>query len=135
MDEEQVINQILEDEGLTSSLDETEATRLTNTLIEQAKVIVKQAKSEDEGWAQIKALRQGSGSGAGTNTTGFSAILGGYRHLTGVFSITGYQTYFWTSTGQSSTATHSLYLFYNYSDYYFNDIDKGYGVSIRCIRD
>lgn len=58
MNEEQVINQILEDEGLTSSLEEAEATRLTNTLIEQAKVIVKQAKSEDEGWAQIKALRQ-----------------------------------------------------------------------------
>ncbi len=83
----------------------------------------------------IKALRQGTGSGAGTNTTGFSALLGGYRHLTGTFSITGYQTYFWTSTEKSSTATHSLYLFYNYSDYYFNNIDKGYGVSIRCIRD
>jgi hypothetical protein len=58
VDEEQVINQILEDEGLTSSLEEAEATRLTNTLIEQAKVIVKKAKTEDEGWTQIKALRQ-----------------------------------------------------------------------------
>ncbi len=58
MNEELVIHQILEDEGLTSSLEEAEATRLTNTLIEQAKVIVKQAKSEDEGWVQIKALRQ-----------------------------------------------------------------------------
>lgn len=84
---------------------------------------------------QIKALRQGSGSGAGTNTTGFSALLGGYRHQDGHFSITGYQTYFWTSTAQSTTTTRSLYLFYNYNDYYINDIAKGYGLSIRCVGD
>lgn len=58
MNEEQVIHQILEDEGLTNSLEEAEATRLNNLLIAQAKDIVKHAKSEEEGWAQIKALRQ-----------------------------------------------------------------------------
>lgn len=58
MNEEQVLSQILEDEGLTSDLDEAEATRLTNALLAQAKVIVQQAHSDDEGWTRIKALRQ-----------------------------------------------------------------------------
>ncbi|HLF14153.1 MAG TPA: FISUMP domain-containing protein [Bacteroidota bacterium] len=84
---------------------------------------------------QLKALRQGVGDGEGTNTTGFSALLRGYRHLDGSFSIFGYQTYFWTSTEQTPAIASSLYLFYNYSDLYFYNIDKGYGFSVRCLKD
>jgi len=29
---------------------------------------------------ELKAVEQGTGKGAGTNTSGFSALLGGYSH-------------------------------------------------------
>ncbi len=83
----------------------------------------------------LKALHQGSDGGAGTNLTGFSALLSGYRHLDGSFSMLGFQTYFWTSTGDTAATIPALYLFYYYSDYYFYDLDRGFGVSVRCLRD
>jgi hypothetical protein len=58
VNEEQVLNQILEDEGLTSDLDEAEATRLTNALLAQAKLLLQQTASPDAVASQVKALRQ-----------------------------------------------------------------------------
>jgi uncharacterized protein (TIGR02145 family) len=83
----------------------------------------------------LKALRQGSGGGAGTNLTGFSALLSGYRHLDGTFSMLGFQTYFWTSTEREAGTVPGLYLFYYYGDYFFYDLEKGFGLNIRCLRD
>lgn len=83
----------------------------------------------------LKALRQGSGGGAGTNLTGFSALLSGYRHLDGTFSMLGFQTYFWTSTEQNAETVPGLYLFYYYGDFFFYNLEKGFGLNIRCVRD
>ncbi len=94
----------------------------------------------------LKAIGQGTGGGAGTNTSGFSALLAGKRYFYGESTSLGKYTYFWSSTEYSSTGANFLYLdssnganfLYlgssNYSiiqkNYY-----KKYGFSVRCLKD
>lgn len=58
MDAELAVNQILDDEGLTSNLDEPEATALVNWLVADVQRIAQQATSDEAGWKRIKARRQ-----------------------------------------------------------------------------
>lgn len=83
----------------------------------------------------LKELREGMNDGSGTNLTGFSAVLSGYRHGDGSFSIFGYQTYYWTSTPVPPANAPALYLFYNYGDYFFYNLGREYGVNVRCLKD
>ena len=83
----------------------------------------------------LKAVRQGDDDGAGTNLTGFGALLSGYRHLDGSFSMLGFQTYYWTSSEHDSLTVPGFYLFYYYHDFFFNNLEKGFGLNIRCLRD
>ncbi len=83
----------------------------------------------------LKSVGQGTGSGAGTNTSGFSALLAGYRHLGGSFGSLGYNTNFWSSTAVGSSGGVGLYLLDDNSVIYMNGSTKGYGYSIRCVKD
>lgn len=58
MDAEAAINQVLEDEGLTSDLDEDEAVIMTNWLTTVVQTIARQAASDDAAWKQIKDQRK-----------------------------------------------------------------------------
>lgn len=82
----------------------------------------------------LKAVGQGSGNGAGTNTSGFTALLGGHRSgsgFGGIHEIVG----FWNSNAQTDTYSYR----YNLSG--SNDVISGgvtqriYGLSVRCIWD
>ncbi len=92
------------------------------------------ASAEGDGNA-LKALRQGIEGGIGTNTSGFSALLTGYRHLDGSFSIQGYMAYMRTSTDTAAGTALSVYFFAQYPDVYFLENDKEYGFGVRCLRD
>jgi len=46
----------------------------------------------------LKALGEGNGEGAGTNTSGFSGLLGGYRFSTGEYYNMGQWATIWLST-------------------------------------
>ena len=58
MDAELAVNQVLDDEGLTSDLEEADATVLTRWLVAEVEKLARQATSEEAGWKQIKARRQ-----------------------------------------------------------------------------
>lgn len=58
MDAELAVSQILEDEGVTSDLDEAEATALTQWLCAEVMNIAGHAASEEAGWKLIKARKQ-----------------------------------------------------------------------------
>ena len=82
----------------------------------------------------LKAIGQGSGIGAGTNTSGFSALLVGLRY--GGFTNNGYWAYVWSST--ESDAAKSFggpFLSYNSDNVYLVNDNKEYGFSVRCIKD
>jgi uncharacterized protein (TIGR02145 family) len=83
----------------------------------------------------LKEIGQGSGGGAGTNTSGFSALLAGDRFYSGFFGILGYFTYFWSSTESSATYAYYLSLYFSGSNIYLYYDFKGNGFSVRCLKD
>jgi uncharacterized protein (TIGR02145 family) len=83
----------------------------------------------------LKAVGQGTSNGAGTNTSGFSALLAGYRNL-GYFASLGEYAFFWSSSDGDTTNTYSMLLYYNDGNgYYFNSLIKKNGFSVRCVMD
>ena len=89
----------------------------------------------DDGNA-LKAVGQGADSGAGTNTSGFSALLAGNRgFLHGYFYELGSSGFFWSSTQYDGPYSH--YLVLNIDDAYVGlpRTLKYHGFSVRCLRD
>jgi len=84
---------------------------------------------------KLKAIGQGTGSGAGTNETGFSALLGGYRGYKGSFYYLEYDSYLWSSSEGLAPFANSMYLYSSGRYLFFYDFDKVYGFSVRCIKD
>jgi len=84
----------------------------------------------------LKAIGQGGGGGAGTNTSGFSALLAGYRNYTGGnFSALGSHGRFWSSTESNASNAYDLLLLSTESNIYLHSNYKDYGFSVRCIKD
>jgi len=69
-----------------------------------------------------------------TNSSGFTALPSGYRVSNGNVGGMGVWAYFWSSTGNSSTAWLRR-LYYNDSGVNRDYVTKGYGISVRCLRD
>lgn len=83
----------------------------------------------------LKAIGQGTGGGAGTNTSGFSALLAGFRRYDGIFLGLGGSGAFRSSTQNSSTGAYLLGLYYNVADIHLNSSSKASGFSVRCLQD
>jgi len=83
----------------------------------------------------LKALGEGTGGGTGTDTSGFSALLAGYRYNNSTFHYMGYEASFWSSMQFSDASAVNLTLYYNDSDIYYSYHSKNYGFSVRCIKD
>ena len=85
----------------------------------------------------LKAIGQGTTIGAGTNTSGFSALLAGYRDLPGTFFYITFGGYFWSSTENNPTPTLALNgnLLYSNSNFVFTYSAKEYGFNVRCLKD
>jgi len=70
-----------------------------------------------------------------TNSSGFTALPGGYRPNTGgSFNGLTLYAYFWSSTENSSTHAWSRYLYYDTEDVGRNYVTKPYGFSARCLQ-
>ena len=70
-----------------------------------------------------------------TNSSGFTALGGGYRKSNGTFGNLTYSAYFWTSTVTSSNTWWYRALFHSYAQVnrYYDSNTLGY--SVRCIQD
>jgi uncharacterized protein (TIGR02145 family) len=85
----------------------------------------------------LKEVGQGTGAGAGTNTSGFSALLAGYMQSNETFNDLGAFTGLWSSTSYNSTEAKYLYLYSNVGSLYvslYGYSELG-GLSVRCIQD
>jgi len=71
-----------------------------------------------------------------TNSSGFTALPGGYRNYDGTFGDLTYYAYFWSSSESSSSYAWNRLLYYD-SAYvgWSSSRDKAYGFSGRCLRD
>lgn len=83
----------------------------------------------------LKAVGQGSGGGAGTNTSGLSVLIAGYRHPNSLFLNLGYSTHCWSSTEYNADNAYYLGLIYNGSNIFLEYPHKEHGLSVRCIKD
>jgi uncharacterized protein (TIGR02145 family) len=81
------------------------------------------------------AINWNSSSQDTTNSSDFSGLPGGYRYTDGTFDGLGNGGDFWSSTESSATNAWYRYLLYNYANVYRYYFDKGYGFSVRCLRD
>jgi uncharacterized protein (TIGR02145 family) len=84
----------------------------------------------------LKEIGQGSGNGAGTNTSGFSALLVGSRFTNVTFQGLGEIASFWSSSQTSATTAGNFAVFGGGGVIEVNGfLTKNYGLSVRCIKD
>lgn len=87
----------------------------------------------------LKAIGEGTGEGAGTNTSGFSAMFAGNRVFLHDFLGLGEMTNFWCSTvdeyAADSTEAQNLFLQSTSNKMLLITADKSNGFSVRCIKD
>ena len=83
----------------------------------------------------LKAVGVGSGVGAGNDLVGFAAKLPGYRNTNGSYYYLGSYLTLWSSTESSSTLAWSRVINSAYSTVNRYASNKGFGFSIRCLRD
>ncbi|MBT6765446.1 MAG: hypothetical protein HOA90_13040, partial [Prolixibacteraceae bacterium] len=72
---------------------------------------------------------------ASNNSSGFSALQGGYRGSTGSFSEVGDHGYWWSATEEEGSHAWTRHLHYRGSDVGRYYDFKEHGFSVRCIRD
>lgn len=71
-----------------------------------------------------------------TNSSGFTALPGGYRSsLDGSFPYISSYGYWWSSSASSTSLAWYRLLYYNYSNVYGATSFKKYGFSVRCVLD
>lgn len=70
-----------------------------------------------------------------TNESGFTGLPGGYKDLNGYFYNIKYGGYWWTSTGYNSTNVWYMLLYFEDVTTTKLNFDKGYGLSVRCVKD
>ena len=70
-----------------------------------------------------------------TNSSGFTALPGGYRYFGGSFNYLGANGFWWSSSEYSGTSAWYRYLGYNYDLVSRRYYDKSLGYSVRCLKD
>jgi uncharacterized protein (TIGR02145 family) len=84
----------------------------------------------------LKAVGQGSGGGAGTDTSGFSALLSGTRDQSGSFFDLGSSASFWSSTEGGALGANNMSINDNNSSVYLSwGSFKSRGWGVRCLAD
>ena len=102
----------------------TELTELTDNLGRENVAGIKMKNSN--GWYE---------SGNGNNSSGFSALPGGFRYINGSFSDIAKVGNWWSSSeGDTSNAVSRFLNYYNADLFNYNS-DKQNGFSVRCLKD
>lgn len=82
----------------------------------------------------LKREDQGIGAGMGTNTTGFSALLTGYRYTNAAFNAFNDSGFLYSSTQDNTTEAWYLYLVNDSPSIGYYPNNKLYGMNIRCLK-
>lgn len=89
----------------------------------------------DEAGAQLKTTSGWKDDGNGTNSTGFSGLLGGSRNHLGNFNYVGSYGYWWSSSEFTTGITWHRYLPYVNNGIKRGSSKEAFGMSVRCIKD
>jgi len=87
-------------------------------------------KMKETGYAHWLSPNTGA-----TNSSGFTALPGGYRHINGAFNRLSYYVYWWSATPYTSANAWYRNLDYDYDEVSRFPYDKEYGFGVRCLKD
>ena len=92
-------------------------------------------RGTDQG-TKLKSTTKWQNNGNGTNSSGFDAVGCGSRDLTSdPFHGVSFWGYYWTATSTDAITAWAHSVSYNFSGIYRYNWNKGYGLSVRCIKD
>ena len=120
---------------------DAEWTQLTDYVSSQSKyrcnsssANIAKALASTTGWSSSSTTCAVGNGQSGNNATGFGALpASGYR---GSYSGFGYYAFFWSATESGSNgASYYRRLSYDNPDVSSYDYVKGYGLSVRCVKD
>jgi uncharacterized protein (TIGR02145 family) len=96
---------------------------------------IAKSMASTSGWTIYTSAGSVGNNQASNNSSGFTALPGGYRGVDGVFQEISIGTYWWSSTEYSPAYSYLQYL--RYDSYYCNwaRTDKLAGYSVRCLKD
>jgi uncharacterized protein (TIGR02145 family) len=96
--------------------------------------IEKEWRTSGEVWRKIKSVT-GWHDGDANNTSGFSALPGGYLHVNGTFYGLGNEAFFWTGSESNLTTAWYRSLKAGHHGVYRAESRRDQGFSVRCVRD
>ncbi|MFB6318398.1 FISUMP domain-containing protein [Saccharicrinis sp. FJH54] len=97
---------------------------------------IAKSMASQTGWSSSSNEGAVGNDPASNNSSGFSALPGGYlRYASGTFYNAGNLGYWWSSTEYLSTTAYYRSLTYLNASVYRNDYYKSTGFSVRCVRD
>ncbi len=100
------------------------------------KVLTDYLGGEQKAGAKMKAKSGWVNDGNGTNSSGFSGLPGGLRGYVGTFGYVGENGGWWSSSDDSALNAWRRQLgYYDGEVFRGSYVDKGNGLSVRCLRD
>jgi uncharacterized protein (TIGR02145 family) len=102
---------------------------------EEWQTLVDFAGGETIAGKKLKAKNGWNNNGNGTDNYDFSALPGGSSNSDGSFSHVGYDGYWWSASGYSSSSAFSQYMNCDSEDAYWYSNGKSNLFSVRCIQD
>lgn len=70
-----------------------------------------------------------------TNSTGFTALPGGFRTTGNTFANRGFNAFWYSATDYDGNRAYGPFVSYNDSEVKYNGLTKDYAFSIRCVKD
>jgi uncharacterized protein (TIGR02145 family) len=83
----------------------------------------------------LKAKTGWQSGGNGSNLSDFTALAGGYRVVDNTFRYDSTYANFWTAGEYGKDDGWARYLYYNNTGVYRGPFKKGFGFSVRCVKD
>jgi uncharacterized protein (TIGR02145 family) len=90
---------------------------------------------DDIAGIKLKSNNGWTDNGNGNNTSGFSAMPGGYRFFAGIFLNEGHDGTWWTASVNKDGFPMFRYVYSDNTNIFRNHYNPRVGLSVRCIKD
>jgi uncharacterized protein (TIGR02145 family) len=97
--------------------------------------LIAKSMASASGWTTDPTAGNAGNEQAGNNSSGFTALPGGYRTYNGGFGVIDLYAYWWSSTESSSGYAFNRGMGYDNSVVSMVTIGEQYGFSVRCLKD
>jgi uncharacterized protein (TIGR02145 family) len=102
---------------------------------EEWTALVDYAGGEETAGTKLKSTAGWNENGNGTDDFGFSALSGGYGSGDGGFGRASYLGYWWSATEYDANNARNRGMDYDSGHVGWNDYNKTYLLSVRCVKD